>query len=328
MADQARFTSEISANGKQVRLLLAKDVVFSVVPQCTGALRELVRAFETCEWCELSVNITAENGDVIMGIDPYMPIDGPDAIAFLINGETWNVTAGDNYYWILRELKLFLKNVEIISDGTNFKLSTVEKHYVHMHGQSNCLSVYPRDANINRGYELGIKGGFTTLRGFYEIAQSGTHTGFKQPGTPLWREKVKGSTSVAFINIATGNKHRQWRVTVGYNNGTARGFDLTPTNIIGLHGCLELWIRDVPKDGPTLEAIRIVLQDAYKEHPFVPKPELKFEAKPEPEVKSAPKLVPSTASTDACVEKLRAAIQDIVRDELRKARTAPADAKP
>jgi hypothetical protein len=267
--------------------------------------------FETCDWCELSVNITAENGDVIMGIDPYMPLGSPDTIAFLINGETWNVTA--EYYWILRELKAFIKNVEIISHGT-YKLSTIESPHINMYGQSNCLSVYPREARVNRGYELGIKGGLTALRGFCEIAKSGLHVAFKHPGTSLWSENVKGSTSVAFINIATGHKHRQWRVTVGYNNGTARGFDLTPTDIIGLHSCLSTWTRDA-----SMAEMGTLLRKGYKEHSFVPKPEIK-----EPEVKAEVKPKPEPSSigdvTDACVDKLRAAIQEIVRDELRKAK--------
>lgn len=328
MADQARFTSKISSDLKHVDLLLSKDVVIELAPQSVQALRQLIQAFEQHEWLEVSLELKANHHSISMGIDPYMPVGCPDAIAFLINGETWNITAGDNYHWILQELRALSYNIMNIRDETTDAKETrgLKRYYMNMYGQRNCLSVYPRGAGANAGYELGIKGGYAVLRGFYDIAQADMLKSTLSAGALTCKRNVENSSSVKSIAIAVGQKRRQWHVTIVYHNGTARGFDLTPTDIIGLYGSLVMWIGEAPLlGGPTMEEIRTVITKAYKEHPFAPlKPEPKPEPNPKPEppkseVTATDSALGSSAPPATFVDGLQAVIREIVRDELCKA---------
>jgi len=320
MADQARFTSEISSDGKRVLLKLGGGVVYIVRPQCVGALRGLVKAFGDCEWREMSTDVIVapggkEKGCVTLGINPYMLRGGQDSIAFSINGETWNVTAGDNYHWIKRELGALTENIKAISNEDEYKLSTLNTKCIRVGEHSNCLSVYPRDANI--GYQLDIECGYKILEGFFDIASAGGQASEFQGS---YSQPVRGSGAIEFVGIKPDAKHRQWCVNVVYHNGTNCSFSVTPTDIITLCHHLSDLVACVPDNKPTMEQIKTVLLKTYKEHPFVPKPV----------VSSAGGAAVSDIARDTSfIGEMQLYIREIVRDELRKAfQSFAADPKP
>jgi hypothetical protein len=324
MADQARFTSEISSDGKKVLLKLPGSVVYAVKPQCVGALSELAFAFQTCDWKEISTDVVIafsankSLGYVTLGVNPYMLRSGPDAIAFSINGETWNVTAGDNYRWIKQELLALVENIKVISGDGEYELSTVNTKRIQVREHLNCLSVYPRDAGV--GCQLDIECGYKILEGFFDIASA---TGQAPELQGSYSQPVRGSGAIEFVGIRPDARHRQWCVNIVYHNGTNCSFIMTPTDIITLCYRISDLVGYVPDGKPTIEQIKTVLLKAYKEHPFDPKPVVK----PEPVVKA--ETSSTTAQDSSFVSTLHLIIREIVRDELRKAfQPFLADAKP
>ena len=308
MASQARFfrTYVTGGGGGEVKFTHASGHRVTISPQNAEALHKFIELLEAYNWREASVEIKCADDSIVFGLDPYATVDCPDIIMFIVNGETWDLTADGAYHWILNTLRTLVVQIDEMSLGASFKeKSELRLPSVRLSGLGSCLRVFPRSGNIV--YEIGIEGVKALLSGFYSVKDlcEEKYQRIRTHGATICSVAVKNSFIVKSLTIYTGFRRRMYHVIIMYNDNTARGFDMSYEDVLEMFDYMTQHGYGGIEAGQDSKQVRELLQKSYHKHPFVPKPD--------------PKQVSTGTPANASVlfvKELDTTIRTIVREEL------------